>query len=113
MKRRNVLESQAVLVASKKSLIQRQGVLDTIHEILERFEAHLRAAGQFSAVSVATVFCTRNVLAELFNMKPAEHQVGKCHHKDERVLHMKGSKQLCITSRQFILYCLRLSDCGC
>lgn len=46
-----VLESQAVLVASKKSLIQRQGVLDTIHEILERFEAHLRAAGQFTVVA--------------------------------------------------------------
>ncbi|KAK1357020.1 hypothetical protein POM88_050276 [Heracleum sosnowskyi] len=45
---RVVLESQAVLVASKKSLIKRQGVLDTIHEILERFEAYLRAAGQFT-----------------------------------------------------------------
>ncbi|PIA36999.1 hypothetical protein AQUCO_03100029v1 [Aquilegia coerulea] len=40
-----ILESQAVLVASKKSLIQREGVLDTTHEILERLEAHLRAAG--------------------------------------------------------------------
>ncbi|KAF5183023.1 Atp phosphoribosyltransferase protein [Thalictrum thalictroides] len=37
-----ILESQAVLVASKKSLIQREGVLDTTHEILERLEAHLR-----------------------------------------------------------------------
>ncbi|PIA25540.1 hypothetical protein AQUCO_11100010v1 [Aquilegia coerulea] len=43
-----ILESQAVLVASKKSLIQREGVLDTTHEILERLEAHLRAAGQFT-----------------------------------------------------------------
>ncbi|KAJ6825356.1 ATP phosphoribosyltransferase 1, chloroplastic-like [Iris pallida] len=42
-----VLESQAVLVASKKSLIQRSGVLDITHEILERLEAHLRAAAQF------------------------------------------------------------------
>ena len=39
---------QAVLVAGKKSLIQRKGVLDTTHEILERLEAHLRAAGQFT-----------------------------------------------------------------
>lgn len=46
-----VLESQAVLVASKKSLIQRTGALDTTHEILERLEAHLRAAGQFTVVA--------------------------------------------------------------
>ncbi|XP_044461875.1 ATP phosphoribosyltransferase 2, chloroplastic-like isoform X1 [Mangifera indica] len=46
-----VLESQAVLVASRKSLIQRKGVLDTTHEILERFEAHLRALGQFTVVA--------------------------------------------------------------
>ncbi|GLT68649.1 hypothetical protein SLA2020_408600 [Shorea laevis] len=43
---RVVLESQAVLVASRKSLIQQKGTLDTIHEILERLEAHLRAVGQ-------------------------------------------------------------------
>ncbi|KAM1537428.1 hypothetical protein PS1_002363 [Malus domestica] len=42
-----VLQSQAVLVASKKSLIQRKSALDTTHEILERLEAHLRAQGQF------------------------------------------------------------------
>ena len=39
---------QAVLVASRKSLIQRKGVLDTTHEILERLEAHLRAVDQFT-----------------------------------------------------------------
>lgn len=46
-----VLESQAVLVASRKSLIQRKGVLDTTHEILERLEAHLRASGQFTVTA--------------------------------------------------------------
>ncbi|KAJ6853390.1 uncharacterized protein M6B38_250055 [Iris pallida] len=46
-----VLESQAVLVASKKSLIQRSGVLDITHEILERLEAHLRAAVQFTVTA--------------------------------------------------------------
>ncbi|XP_042502826.1 ATP phosphoribosyltransferase 2, chloroplastic-like isoform X2 [Macadamia integrifolia] len=46
-----VLESQAVLIASKKSLIQRKGVLDITHEVLERLEAHLRAAGQFTVVA--------------------------------------------------------------
>ncbi|XP_044489382.1 ATP phosphoribosyltransferase 2, chloroplastic-like isoform X2 [Mangifera indica] len=46
-----VLESQAVFVASRKSLIQRKGVLDTTHEILERLEAHLKAVGQFTVVA--------------------------------------------------------------
>lgn len=46
-----ILESQAVVVASKKSLIKRKGVLDITHEILERLEAHLRASGQFTVVA--------------------------------------------------------------
>lgn len=46
-----VLESQAVLVGSKKSLTQRPGVLDITHEILERLEAHLRAAGQYTVTA--------------------------------------------------------------
>lgn len=46
-----VLESQAVLLASRKSLIQRKGALDTTHEILERLEAHLKAAGQFTVTA--------------------------------------------------------------
>lgn len=39
---------QAVLVGSRKALLQRNGVLDTTHEILERLEAHLMASGQFT-----------------------------------------------------------------
>ncbi|GLT25319.1 hypothetical protein SLA2020_004540 [Shorea laevis] len=46
-----VLESQGVLVASRKSLLQRKGALDTTHEILERLEAHLRAVGQFTVTA--------------------------------------------------------------
>lgn len=46
-----ILESQAVLVASRKSLVQRKGVLNITHEILERLEAHLRAMGQFTVTA--------------------------------------------------------------
>ncbi|KAH9625550.1 hypothetical protein KSS87_023447 [Heliosperma pusillum] len=46
-----VLQSQAVLVASKKSLTAHKGVLDTTHEILERLEAHLRADDQFTVTA--------------------------------------------------------------
>ncbi|KAJ1422793.1 Histidine biosynthesis HisG, C-terminal, partial [Sesbania bispinosa] len=41
----------AVLVASRKSMIQREGVLETTHEMLERLEAHLRAIGQFTVTA--------------------------------------------------------------
>lgn len=46
-----IVESQAVLVASRKSLTQREGVLDNTYEILERLEAHLRASGQFTVTA--------------------------------------------------------------
>uniref|UniRef100_A0A7C9D508 ATP phosphoribosyltransferase n=1 Tax=Opuntia streptacantha TaxID=393608 RepID=A0A7C9D508_OPUST len=46
-----VLQSQAVLVGSRKSLTCREGVLDITHEMLERFEAHLRAVGQFTVTA--------------------------------------------------------------
>lgn len=46
---------QAVLVASRKSLIQRKGVLDITHEMLERLEAHLKAMGQFTVRSIPFV----------------------------------------------------------
>ncbi|KAF5726853.1 ATP phosphoribosyltransferase [Tripterygium wilfordii] len=45
-----VLESQAVLVASKRSL-NRTAVRVTTREILERLEAHLRAGGQFTVTA--------------------------------------------------------------
>lgn len=46
-----VLQSLAVLVGSRKSLTCREGVLDITHEMLERFEAHLRAVGQFTVTA--------------------------------------------------------------
>ncbi|KAL2536982.1 ATP phosphoribosyltransferase 2 [Forsythia ovata] len=46
-----ILESQAALVASRKSLNLRKGVLDITHEMLERMEAHLRAVGQFTVTA--------------------------------------------------------------
>ncbi|XP_077248223.1 ATP phosphoribosyltransferase 2, chloroplastic-like [Tasmannia lanceolata] len=57
-----VLESQAVLVASKKSLIRHSGdLLLTTREILERLEAHLRAAGQFTLTANMRGSCEEDV----------------------------------------------------
>lgn len=46
-----VLKSQAVLIASKRALLQRKDVLEAAHEMLERLEAHLRAVGQFTVTA--------------------------------------------------------------
>ncbi|KAJ6342899.1 hypothetical protein OIU77_023980 [Salix suchowensis] len=46
-----LLESQAILVARKKSLIEQKDVRDRTKEILERFEAHLRAVDQFTVTA--------------------------------------------------------------
>lgn len=46
---------QAVLIASRRSLIQRKGVLDITHEMLERLEAHLKAVGQFTVRIVCLI----------------------------------------------------------
>jgi len=42
-----VLESQGVLVASRKALLERPGALEVVRDMIERLEAHLRAEGQF------------------------------------------------------------------
>ncbi|CAL8173350.1 unnamed protein product [Prunus armeniaca] len=54
------IEGGAVLVASKRSLIQRKSALDTTHEILEILEAHLRAEHQFTGPTISPVFCKRD-----------------------------------------------------
>lgn len=46
-----VIESEGVLVASRRALLEVDGALDVVREILERFEAHLRARDQFSVIA--------------------------------------------------------------
>ncbi|KAK4802111.1 hypothetical protein SAY86_000314 [Trapa natans] len=62
-----VLESQGVFVASRRSLIQRSGVLDITHEILERLEAHLRAVGQFTVVANMRGRCAEEVASRVLS----------------------------------------------
>ena len=40
------MESQGALVANKRALQERDGLLEVVHELIERFEAHLKA-GKF------------------------------------------------------------------
>lgn len=42
-----VTESEGVLIASKQALLEREDCLEIVREIIERFDAHLRAEGQY------------------------------------------------------------------
>lgn len=45
------------MVASKKSLLRRKGLLDITHEMLERFEAHISALDQYTVSISVFVYC--------------------------------------------------------
>jgi hypothetical protein len=53
-------------VANKRALLERKEVLDTVHELLERFEAHLTAQSQFTVNTLhlhfSFIFCCLVVL---------------------------------------------------
>ncbi|KAI8473461.1 MAG: hypothetical protein J3K34DRAFT_410827 [Monoraphidium minutum] len=46
-----IVESQGVLVASRRSLLERPGLLAIVHELLERFDAHLKAEQFYSVIA--------------------------------------------------------------
>ncbi|KAK9858879.1 hypothetical protein WJX84_003004 [Apatococcus fuscideae] len=46
-----VLRSQGVLVASRRALLERPGMMEVVHELLERLEAHLKADDYYSVVA--------------------------------------------------------------
>lgn len=45
----HILWSQGALVANRRALKERPGLLEVVHELIERFEAHLKA-GKFYSV---------------------------------------------------------------
>nr|QKY14853.1 ATP phosphoribosyltransferase (HISN) [Polytomella parva] len=47
----NVLESQGMLVANRKALLERPGLLKIVHELIERFDAHLKARCYYSVIA--------------------------------------------------------------
>jgi ATP phosphoribosyltransferase len=46
-----VMESEGVLVANRAALIASPALLDVVHELIERFEAHLKADAYFSVIA--------------------------------------------------------------
>jgi hypothetical protein len=55
------VDKKGVFVANKRALLERKEVLDTAHELLERFEAHLTAESQFTVNTLhlhfSFIFC--------------------------------------------------------
>ncbi len=60
------VDKKGVFVANKRALLERKEVLDTAHELLERFEAHLTAQSQFTVNTLhlhfSFIFCCVVVL---------------------------------------------------
>lgn len=60
------VDKKGVFVANKRALLERKEVLDTAHELLERFEAHLTAESQFTVNTLhlhfSFIFCCVDVL---------------------------------------------------
>lgn len=46
-----ILESQGVLVANRRALLDRPGLLEIVHELIERFDAHLKAEMYYSVIA--------------------------------------------------------------
>eukprot|EP00898_Chlorokybus_atmophyticus_P001704 jgi/Chlat1/2534/Chrsp175S02386 len=67
-----VLDSQAVLVANRRTLESSSAALEVAHELIERLEAHLRAAGQFSVTANVRGRSAEQVAAALL-AEPALH----------------------------------------
>ncbi|GIL55792.1 hypothetical protein Vafri_11319 [Volvox africanus] len=47
----NILESQGILVANRKSLLERPELLEIVHELIERFDGHLKAEQFYSVIA--------------------------------------------------------------
>ncbi|KAG2489130.1 hypothetical protein HYH03_012356 [Edaphochlamys debaryana] len=45
------MESQGILVASRKSLLERPQLLEIVHELIERFDGHLKAEQFYSVIA--------------------------------------------------------------
>lgn len=46
-----IMESQGILVANKRSLMDRPGLLQVVHELIERFDGHLKAEQFYSVIA--------------------------------------------------------------
>ena len=47
----HILSSQGVLVANRRALKERAGLLEVVHELIERFEAHLEASKFYNVLA--------------------------------------------------------------
>lgn len=46
-----ILESQGILIASRRALLERPGLMEICHELIERLEAHLKANEFYSVIA--------------------------------------------------------------
>jgi len=47
----HILWSQGALIANRRALKERPGLLEVVHELIERFEAHLKAGNFYNVLA--------------------------------------------------------------
>ena len=62
-----IMESQGVLVANRRALLERPGLLELCHELIERLEAHLIAEKYYSVVANMRGDSAEDVSQRLFD----------------------------------------------
>ena len=63
-----IMDSQGCLVANKRALLERPGLLEICHELIERLEAHLTAEGYYSVVANMSGESAEEVSERLFTI---------------------------------------------
>ncbi|KAL4526440.1 hypothetical protein Ndes2526A_g00889 [Nannochloris sp. 'desiccata'] len=61
-----IMDSQGCLVANRRALLERPGLLEICHELIERLEAHLTAENYYSVIANMTGSSGQDVSSRLF-----------------------------------------------
>ncbi|GAX75767.1 hypothetical protein CEUSTIGMA_g3210.t1 [Chlamydomonas eustigma] len=103
----DILQSEGVLIANRKSLLDRPGLLQIVHELIERFDAHLKAEQFYSVIanmrgetpeSVARLLMSEAGLAGL--QGPTISNVYNLNGSDDEVQHGFYAATICVPKKK-------------
>lgn len=79
----HILWSQGVLVANRRALKERPGLLEVVHELIERFEAHLEAGKFYQVLANMRGDSAAEVQQHLLNLLMGACCLGICNARKE------------------------------
>mmetsp|Transcript_6000 Transcript_6000/g.15978 ORF Transcript_6000/g.15978 Transcript_6000/m.15978 type:complete len:437 (+) Transcript_6000:31-1341(+) len=101
-----IMQSQGILVASKKALMDRPGLLQVVHELIERFDAHLTAEQYFSVIANMKGTSPEDVANRLLRVPGLEGLQGptiaNVYNKNEsgEAVHHVFAATICVTKKR-------------